>query len=227
MSARHRQLVVALSLAVSVAGAVSAPSFGSTKHAGSSAAAKVTFVQGMPSGPISVFADGALLIKYFAFKTTIGPVPLKAGTWSIAIRPTGASTTTRPELFENLLVTPGENASIIVNYSASGAPALSFFQNPTAGIAPGYARLAIRQLAAAPAINFFAGTARVGTNMKNSAQVLVNVPAGLHTIGASFAGSPQRAFPSSNFTLAAGSTSILYVVGSASTRSLALIRQTY
>jgi hypothetical protein len=218
---------VALSAAVSVTGALSAPSFGATKHAGSTAAAEVTFVQGMPNGPISVYADGALLIKYFVFKTTIGPVPLKAGTWSIAIRPTGASTTTRPELFENLLVTPGENASIVVNYSASAKPALSFFQNPTSGIAPGYARLAIRQLAAAPAINFFAGSARVGTNLKNSSQVLVNVPAGLHTIGAIFVGSPTSALTPSNFALSPGSTSILYVVGSAAPRSLALIRQTY
>jgi hypothetical protein len=88
----------------------------------------VTFLQGMPGGFVSVYADGAELIRSIVFTTTIAPVPLKPGTRTIALPLAQASATSTPVLYEDLLVTSGECASVIVILTVAAEPARSSLQ---------------------------------------------------------------------------------------------------
>lgn len=104
-------------------------------------------------------------------------------------------------LYEDLLVTSGEDASVIVILTVATEPARSSFQNPTGAIAPGNARLTIRQLAAGLGVNLLVGTTRIGTNVTNNSPIVLDMPTGRHILGANFATAKKHAFAPSCFSL--------------------------
>lgn len=222
MRTHHRIL-----LAAAVATSTGAGLFATAPAAQASSAAEVTIVHGIPSAAVTVYVDGKVLIKHFVFGGIAGPVALKPGTHAVAIRNYGAKASAKPILSENLGLRAGENASVIADLTAAGKPALSFLQNPTGAVAKGFSRLDIRHLAAAPAVDVYAGTTKVGSSLKNGGQLALSVPPGLHTMRLQLAGTSKIVLGPTKYTLGAGTTTILYVFGSASAKSLTFIRQTY
>src|SRR5487761_2023729 len=178
-----------------------------------SPAAEITVLHGIPSAAVTVYVDGKVLIKHFVFGGVAGPIALKPGTHAVAIRNYGAREPAKPIVSENIAVTAGQNASIVADLTSTGKAQLSFLDNPTSAVAKGFARLDIRHLAAAPAVDVFAGTSKVGTSLKNGNQLALSIPPGVHTIRLQRAGSSTVVLGPTKFTLVAGTTTILYVFG--------------
>ncbi len=79
----------------------------------------------------------------------------------MAIRPHGASSTSTPILSTTVKLTAGENASIVANLTAKGAPTLNAFGNPTSSLPMGDARVIIRHVPDAPGVDVYAGNTKV------------------------------------------------------------------
>ena len=223
MRIRHRIL-----LAFAIATSAGAGLLASTPAAlASPPAARVTIVHGIPGATVTVYVDGKVLIKHFVFGGIAGPVVLKPGTHSVAIRNYGAKSTAKPIVSENLAMRAGENASVVADLNSAGKAQLSFLDNPTSSVAKGFARLDIRHLAAAPAVDVFAGTVKVGSSLSNGRQLALSIPPGLHTMRLQLAGRSTIVLGPTKYTLATSTTTILYVFGSAAGKSLTFIRDTY
>ena len=119
--------------------------------------AKVTVIHGIPKVPVTVYANGKVLIKDFKFGTVVGPVSLTPGKYSLAVRPYGASAMSKPILAASVSVVAGENATVVANLTAAGKPTLNVFANPTTAIPMGDARVIVRHVAEAPAVDVYAG----------------------------------------------------------------------
>jgi hypothetical protein len=193
----------------------------------SSAAAEVTVVHGIPAAPVTVYEDGKVLIKHFVFGNVVGPIALKPGTYAIAIRNYGAKVSAKPILAENLQLTAGEDASIVAGLNSSGKADLSFFQNPTSSVPKGYARLVVHHLAAAPSVDIYAGKTKIATKVTNGEQSAVSIPPGVHTLKLDVSGTQTIVLGPTKYTLKAGTTTVLYVIGSSSGKTLAIEAQTY
>ncbi len=79
------------------AGAVAPLLVNTAAHAATSSA-EVTVVHGIPKTPADVYLDGKLALKDFLLGTVTKPIALAPGSYSVAIRPHAASSTSTPIL---------------------------------------------------------------------------------------------------------------------------------
>ena len=229
MRLRHGILVLALATATSGAGLLAT----AVSAQGAMASAKVTVVHGIPNTPVTVYADGKVLIKDFKFGNVVGPVSLAPGRYAIAVRAFGASATSKAILATTVKVTAGENASIAANLSATGKPELSVLANPTAAPPKGDARVIVRHLAEAPGVDVYAGptsSPALITDLVNGKSATANVPAGAYPISVYATGT--KATPvigPVTLHFLAGRTYVIYAIGSAtaSPATITVAQQSY
>ena len=217
---RLRTRLSAAALAVVTSGAGLA--LGTVAHAASMATtAEVTVIHGIPKVPVTVYANGKVLIKDFKFGSVVGPVSLKPGKYALAIRPFGADAMSKPILAASVSVVAGENATVEANLTAAGKPTLSVFANPTSTLAMGMARVIVRHTAQAPGVDVYAGPttkAALISNLLNGKSATAVVPAGSYTIGVYVHGTKNHpAIGPAKFKFAAGTTYVIYAIGSATT----------
>ena len=177
--------------------------------------------------------NGTKLLSNFRFKTVASEYPVSAGVFHIAIRPAGVKRSSKPILSATKVLTDGENATVVAYLSATGTPELKTFVNPTGRMAKGNARIILRHVAEAPAVDVFVGTAstigeRVIKQLTNPHQAVLVVP---HTT------LYVRFFPTgtslhpiigpTGFTFNAGTTTIIYAVGSLFGNTLTIVSQSY
>jgi len=223
MRLRHGIMVLALAGATSSAGLLST----AVTAQGATATAEVTVVHGIPNTPVTVYADGKVLIKDFKFGTVVGPVKLAPGRYAIAVRAYGTSATSKAILATTVKVTGGENATIAANLTATGKPELTVLANPTAAPPMGDARVIVRHLAEAPGVDVYAGATSspaLISDLVNGKSATANVVAGSYPISVYATGtktSPVIGPVTLHF--AAGKTYVIYAIGSA-TASPATIR---
>ena len=180
--------------------------------------ATVTVVHGIPDTPVDVYVNGADVLPDFTFGTVSPALSLAPGTYAVAVKAHGTSTTL---LSATETLTGGENATIVANLDAGGSPTLNVFANPTSSAPAGDAWLLVRHTAQAPGVDVYAGTTKVITDLTNpnSAGPLA-VPAG--TVPVSVAVNPSTSSTPPvlgplNLSLTAGHVYIAYAIGSATT----------
>lgn len=217
MRLRSRFSAVTLAVITSATGTLIATA---TAHAASMATtAEVTVIHGIPKVPVTVYANGKVLIKDFKFGSVVGPVSLQPGKYALAVRPYGASASTHPLLAATVRVVAGENATVVANLTAAGKAKLSVFANPTSSLAMGMARVIVRHTAQAPSVDVYAGPTTkpaLISNLANGKSASATVPAGTYTIGVYVHGTTTKpAIGPAKFTFAAGTTYVIYAIGSA------------
>jgi hypothetical protein len=222
MTIRHALLASAMVAAVAAPTALLAAT-----PASAASTATVTVVHGIPNTPVDVYVNGKITLPDFQFKTVTAPLSLPAGTYQIAVRPAGAASTSAPILSASPTLTAGENVTIVANLSANGAPELTPFVNWTSATPNGQARLVVRHTAAAPAVDVLAGGKVVVSDLTNPNQAALFVPAG--TVAASVAvhGTTSPVIGPVSLNLTAGTTTVVYAIGSASAGTLTAVTQTY
>jgi hypothetical protein len=123
-------------------------------------------------------------------------------------------------------VPAGANATVTANLDASGSPALNVFVNDISAIAAGEARLTVRHVAAAPAVDITADGNVLFSNLTNPNEDMADVPAGSYEAAVVLAGTDTVAIGPADLDLAEGVNTIVYAWGSAEAGNLALAVQT-
>ncbi|MEO6702892.1 MAG: DUF4397 domain-containing protein [Jatrophihabitantaceae bacterium] len=189
--------------------------------------ASVSVVHGIPNTPVNVFVNGKSTLANFKPGTVAGPLQLPAGTYKVTIFPAANTAGTgTPVISASATVTAGANVTLVAHLSAAGKPTLTPFVNDTSTVAAGQARLVVRHTAAAPAVDVRADGKVAFKALTNPKQAMADLPAGSISADVVLAGTSTVAIGPATLNLAEGSDTIVYAIGSASAKSLALVVQT-
>ena len=127
---------------------------------------------------------------------------------------------------KSVAVPGGKNLSLVAHLNGSGKPALTAYANDVATLSPGMTRLIVRHDAQAPAVDVRAGGKPVFKGLTNPKEVMADLPAGTVKADVVLAGTSTVVLGPKSLDLAAGQDTIVYAIGSASGKSLALVAQT-
>ena len=207
--------------------------------------ASLTLVHGIPGDslgasrdlPVQVrvyrLFDGTKVFDSVTFPTVAGPLSVKPGLYRIQVRVTGTSLV----LTRWTYISPGENVSAVAYLTDSGrlanpagkpAPRLGIFTNDVSPPGAGKARVIVRHLADAPAVDVLAGGGTLINALANPDSATAVVPAGTYPIEVvADADNSISAFGPANLTFAAGTTTVVYAVGSFFDGSFAPQLQTF
>ena len=230
---RPRHLIAALIAVVALAAAALAPA--AQAHGGNwnkNRNASLTLVHGIPGDsvgasralPVQVrvyrLFDGTKVFDGVTFPTVAGPLSVKPGIYRIQVRVTGTSLVLNRWTY----ISAGENVSAVAYLTDSGrlgnpagkpAPQLGVFTNDVSSPGAGKARVIVRHLADAPAVDVLAGGGTLIDGLANPGSAAAVVPAGTYPVQVvADADNSISAFGPADLTFAAGTTTVVYAVGS-------------
>lgn len=192
--------------------------------------AVVSVLHAIPEGSgadlVDVYAGDALLIDNFT-PGSLETVTVPAGTYDLAVFADGQTPEGDTAVLEALgvEVPAGANATVTANLDAEGAPALNVYVNDISEIAAGEARLTVRHIAAAPAVDVRADGAAIVEGLVNPDEAIVDVPAATYSADVVLAGTDTVVLGPADLALEEGSNTIVYAWGSAEAGNLALATQ--
>jgi hypothetical protein len=224
---------VVIGLAAPVVAVTSASAATTSRATNATATAEVSIVDGIPGVPIDIYVNGTKLLADFRFKAVLSEYPISVGLNHIAIRHAGAKPRSKPILSATRVLTAGENATFVAYLGVAGALRLKAFVNPPGRIAAGNARIVVRHVAEAPAVDVFVGTAtsvgeRVIKDLTNPHQAVLVIPHTTLYVRVFAAGtSTNPVIGPTKFTFKAGTTTIIYAVGSLAGKTLTAVSQSY
>src|SRR5215213_3070939 len=141
--------------------------------------ATVSVLHGVPGLTVDVYANGEELIPDFEPGTLTDPLKLPAGSYDLTVFPAGEGPDGDPAIEANDVEVPaGANATVVAHLDANGDPMLSLFANATSAVPAGKAKLTVRHVAAAPAVDVRADEQPVFEGLENPDEVSAEVPAG-------------------------------------------------
>lgn len=193
--------------------------------------ATVSVLHAIPAGSgadvVDVYAGDTLLIDGFT-PGTLETLTVPAGSYDLAVFADGEGPGNGTAVLEaaGVEVPAGANATVTANLSADGSPALNVFVNDTSAIAAGEARLTVRHIAAAPAVDITADGAVLFADLTNPNEAMGDVPAGSYEAAVVLAGTDTVALGPADLDLGEGTNTIVYAWGSAEAGNLALAVQT-
>jgi hypothetical protein len=192
--------------------------------------ATVSVLHAIPEGAgadvVDVYANGNLLIDDFT-PGTLETVEVPAGTYDLAVFGDGQTPDdAEPVLIAEAVEVPGGiNATVTANLDADGAPALNVFVNDVSAMAAGEARLIVRHIAAAPAVDVLADGQVIFDDVTNPNEGKIVVPAGDYEAAVNLAGTETTVLGPADIMLEEGTVTIAYAWGSAAEENLALATQ--
>lgn len=183
---------------------------------------KVTLVHGIPGAngfPVDITVarskSNTAVFRGVTYGTVAGPLDLLPGTYSLAIRVAGSSPTSTPALAGSLKVGAGTNQSVVAHLTEAGAPTVSIFQNDVSATGSGNARVTVRHLAQAPAVDVIVnGSLELISALSNPGEATAVVPADVYNVRVTDAGTNTVTAFQGDLPLAANATTIVYAVGS-------------
>jgi hypothetical protein len=183
--------------------------------AGAADDATVSILHGVPGVTVDVYANGEELLPDFAPGTLTDPLTLPAGEYDLAIYPAGSDpATTEPAAkADDVAVPAGANATVVAHLTADGKPVLTPFVNDVSAVPAGQARVTVRHVAAAPAVDVRAGGAVVAPGLTNPNEATLVVPAGTISADVVLAGTDTVAIGPADLSLAEGTTNVVYAWG--------------
>jgi Domain of unknown function (DUF4397) len=178
--------------------------------------ATVSILHAVPGTPVDVYANGEELIRDFQPGTLTDPMRLPAGSYDLAIYPTGSDpANTRPAASADGVAVPaGANATVVAHLDPAGAPVITPYVNDTSAVPAGQARVVVRHIAAAPAVDVRAGGSTVIQGLTNPDEKSLTVPAGTVSVDVVLAGTDTVAIGPADLNLTEGATTVAYAWGS-------------
>jgi hypothetical protein len=206
---RSRTLGVAAAASLLAVGLGAAP-------ASAAGTATVSVLHAVPGVTVDVYADGQKLLTGFTPGTLTDPMPLPAGSHDIAVYPTGADPSgTQPAAeADGVSVPAGANATLVAHLTEQGKPTLDAFVNDVSPVPAGKARVSVRLVGAAPAVDVRAGGTPVITGLTNPKEQSLVVDAGTVSADVVLAGTDTVAIGPADLALAEGTTTAVYAWGS-------------
>jgi uncharacterized protein (AIM24 family) len=114
--------------------------------------AQVSVLHGIPGLTVDVYVNGDLTLDDFKPGDLAGPLALPADTYSVEITDKNDKKTVLLGPAD-VAVESGGNYTIVAYLDAKGDPAVKPFENDISTVAPGEARVTVRHVAAAPAVD--------------------------------------------------------------------------
>jgi hypothetical protein len=214
--------------AVMVVALVAVGMFGVVGSAGAqSGTSSVTVVHGVPGLTVDVYVNGDLFEAGYEPGELLGPVDLPAATYQIDVYGAGADPDAQePAISEAVALPAGVNASLVAHLTEDGAPTLSAFVNDVSALRSGESRVVVRHTAAAPAVDVRADGAVAFADLANPDEASADLPAGTYTVDVVPTGedAPVVIGPA-DLSFPAGTSTIVYAVGSLEGDSLGVVVQ--
>ena len=187
--------------------------------------AKLTVVHGIPGlpAPVEVFANNASLFS-FDYADVRGPLSIPAGAYAIEVKLNG-----NVVLSANPTLAAGVSYTAVAHLLPGSGIQLSLFANNTAQPAAGKARLTVRHLADAPAVDVLARRGRTGAyatvfgNVTNPNEGTTEVDAAYYFVKLNAAGTTTTAFGPVALGLGMGRLYEVMAIGSLGTPSFRLL----
>ncbi|MCC2592449.1 DUF4397 domain-containing protein [Tessaracoccus sp. OS52] len=187
--------------------------------------ATVSILHGVPGATVDVYANGSELLTNFEPGTLTDPQELPAGTYDLKVVAAGAGADGEAVIEANDVTVPADaNITVVAHLNADGAPVLTPFVNDTSASSEG-ARLTVRHVAAAPAVDVRAGGAVVVPGLTNPSEAKLDLAPGTVAADVVAAGSDTVVLGPADLTLTDGTNSIVYAWGSLEDENLALAVQ--
>ena len=193
--------------------------------------ATVSVLHAIPAGLgadiVDVYAGDALLIDNFT-PGSLETLTVPAGSYDLGVYADGSTPADSDAVLSamGVEVPAGANATVTANLDATGSPALNVYVNDISEVMAGEARLTVRHIAAAPAVDVRADGNVIAANLVNPDEAIVDVPAGPYTADVVLAGTDTVAIGPADLELTEGTNTIVYAWGSADSGDLALAVQT-
>ncbi|MEU7697812.1 DUF4397 domain-containing protein [Streptomyces sp. NPDC039028] len=224
MTARSARAALTAAVAVALSVTAGAPAFANSQA--EDGQATVSVLHAVPGLTVDVFAGDKELLPDFEPGTLTDPLKLDAGSYDIKVFKDGEGPGGTPAIEKTVEVPAGANATLVAHLTADGKPALDAFVNDTSKVPAGKARLTVRHVAAAPAVDVRAGGTPVFKGLENPKEATAEVAAGTVNADVVLAGTDTVAIGPAELDLAEGSNTIVYAWGSAADKNLALKTQT-
>jgi hypothetical protein len=214
--------VAAVAAALALAPSAAAPS-----AAAAADTSQVSILHGVPGLTVDVYANGDEILSDFTPGTLTDPLSLPAGDYDLAVFPAGQPSSGTPAIrADDVAVPGGANVTVAAHLDATGKPALTPFVNDTSKLPAGKARLTVRHVAAAPAVDVRAGGSPVFSGLANPGEDSAEVDAGSVSADVALAGTDTVALGPADVALGEGTSTIVYAWGSAESGNLELATQT-
>ena len=189
--------------------------------------ASLSVLHAVPGVTVDAYVNGALTLYDFTPGTLAGPLPLAAGTYSVAITASDAADASAPVIGPiDLPLAAGGNYTAVAHLNPAGDPTATLYTNDTATLAAGEGRLTVRHDAAAPAVDILAGGAPVISNLSNPDEKVLTLPAGTVSATVAATGTTAPVIGPADVVVAEGTNTIVYAWGSLDDGNLALAVQT-
>lgn len=192
--------------------------------------ATVSVLHAIPEGSgadiVDIYAGDALLIDNFT-PGSLETLTVPAGTYDLGVFADGATPADSDAVLSaaGVEVPAGANATVTANLDADGNPALNVYVNDISEVAAGDARLTVRHIAAAPAVDVRADGTAIVEGLVNPDEAIADVPAGTYSADVVLAGTDTVVLGPADLDLAEGTNTIVYAWGSAEAGNLALATQ--
>ncbi|GAB3820520.1 DUF4397 domain-containing protein [Tessaracoccus terricola] len=198
---------------------------GSISPAHADDTATVSILHGVPGATVDVYANGAALLTNFEPGTLTDPQQLPAGTYDLKVVAAGAGADGEAVIEANDVNVPADaNLTVVAHLDTEGNPVLTPFVNDTDASQEG-ARLTVRHVAAAPAVDVRAGGAVVVPGLANPDEASLDLAPATVSADVVAAGTDTVVLGPADLTLADNTNSIVYAWGSLEDESLALAVQ--
>jgi Domain of unknown function (DUF4397) len=213
-----------IALVASVAQASSsAPSAGQSPNAG------LTSVHAMPgTSAVSLYQNKSLFIRKLNTGTVDGPLQDAPGTYSYAVRKRGSSSSSTPlAAISGVVLKAGDNATVLVGFTTAGIRKMWAWHNPTSSVPSGKARVIFRHVASASAIDIYFGSTKRADGLSNGQGSSVEVAAGNNSVTVDLHGTHTPVIGPISYGFSSGTTTVLYVMGSLTAKTLGFATQRY
>ncbi|MCC3271227.1 DUF4397 domain-containing protein [Arthrobacter zhangbolii] len=189
--------------------------------------AKLSVLHGVPDTPVDVYVNGTLTLDDFMPGELAGPLDLPGGSYELAITAADAADASAPIIGPiSADLAAGGNYTAAANLDASGKPTANLFTNDTSAIEAGKARLTVRHVAAAPAVDVLANGSPVIEGLTNPNEKMLMVDPGTVSASVAAAGTTDPVIGPADLALMEGTNTIVYAWGSLEAGNLALATQT-
>lgn len=181
---------------------------------GAGGTATVSVLHAVPGLTVDVYANGSELIPDFTPGTLTDPQQLPAGSYDLAVFQAGQPSTGTPAISANDVEVPaGANITLVAHLDAQGQPKLTPFVNDTSAVPAGDARVTVRHVAAAPAVDVRAGGQPLVQDLSNPDEASAEVPAGTVSADVVATGTSSAVAGPTDLSLPAGTSTIVYAWG--------------
>ncbi|WP_449350623.1 DUF4397 domain-containing protein [Streptomyces shaanxiensis] len=223
MTSRVVGATVAAGFAVALSVTAGSPALAQQQNRGDQAS--VSVLHGIPGLTVDVYAGDKELIPDFEPGSLTDSMKLDAGSYDIKVFKDGEGPDGTPAVEKTVDVPAGVSATLVAHLTAEGKPALDAFVNDVSKVPAGKARLTVRHVAAAPAVDVRAGGTPVFKDLVNPEEAKGEVDAGTVSADVVLAGTDTVAIGPADLDLAEGTNTVVYAWGSADDKNLQLKTQ--